>query len=47
MNELAKSKKRDTGAIMAWSVLNQINTHLEQIDQQYLEMTRILLEYKR
>lgn len=39
--------KRDVGASLMWSFLNQINAAIERIDQQYLEMTRILLEQKR
>jgi DNA-directed RNA polymerase subunit RPC12/RpoP len=47
MKELTKAQKRDVGASLVWSVLNSINGHLEQLDQKYLEMTRILLEHRR
>jgi DNA-directed RNA polymerase subunit RPC12/RpoP len=47
LQELTKAQKRDVGASLVWSELNSINGHLEQLDQKYLEMTRILLEHKR
>lgn len=47
MGELTKAQKSNVGASLFWSVFNQITAHFEEIDRQYLEMMRILLEQKR